>query len=497
MAGLEKTEVEKAGLNVATPKVTGLNIPGLNIPGLNVTLRLRLTLFYTLLVAVVLALSGLGLHLLLRRNLYQSLDNSLHESVSLLNSLTVDPGETLKLRDEDGALRLPSDLTALLFDPAGTLLDSLGRVPQAVPAPALGFSSWQEWRVYGEVIQGRTLLVMRDVERVEESLRQFTSSFLFLLPLAVLLAFGLGYALAGRALNPVTSLTKAAYDLAQRRAWREVLPEPTRQDEVWQLARATNTLLGTLANVIETERRFTADAAHELRTPLTVLRGRLEQALEQSSEPKIQTMLSKSLTATDTLLGLTEKLLLLARTEAGQGLTLEALSLDAVALEVAESLQSLFSEKGLRLRLELPENAVAVMGDRIALGLAIKNLLENALKFTPSGEVRLQLETKDNQAVLAVLDTGPGIPADSLPQLFERFYQTDVKHRRTGSGLGLAIVKSIVLWHGGSVHAENRTDGDVGVDGATVGGARVWLELPLAKAKGAGVKSAEIKDLIL
>ncbi len=277
------------------------------------TLRLRLTLFYTLLVAVVLAASGMGLYLLLRRNLYQSLDNSLREAASLLAALTDEENGTPILSDEEGALELPSDVTALLFDAEGQLLSSLGREPQSLPPVKLGFSTWQEWRVYGAGLENNTLVVMRAHERVEDSLEQFGSSFLILSPLAVLLAFGLGYTLAGRALSPVTSLTKVAYDLAQRRAWRETLPEPERKDELWQLTKATNTLLETLANVIETERRFTADAAHELRTPLTILQGRLEQTLERNHDATLTPLLSKSSSALGDLRALIEKLLLLAK----------------------------------------------------------------------------------------------------------------------------------------------------------------------------------------
>lgn len=423
------------------------------------TLRLRLTLFYTLLVAVILSASGVGLHFLLRRNLYQSLDNSLRESVNLISSLTVDPGEILTLRDEDGALRLPPDLGALLFDPGGKLVDSVGPTPLTLPGMGLGFSTWEGWRVYGEEVRGGTLLVMRDSEQVGESLRQFDSSFLVLSPLAVLLAFALGYMLAGRALNPVTSLTKAAYDLAQRRAWRETLPEPRQKDELWQLTQATNTLLGTLANVIESERRFTADAAHELRTPLTVLQGRLEQALEQNQDAKLAPLLSKSRVALEELLTLVEKLLLLARTEAGQGLSKESVDVSELVCNVAETLRPRFGQKGLQLSLELPQKAVTVQGDGVALASLIRNLLENACKFTEQGEVKLSVCHKDEQVQIAVEDTGMGISEKALPHLFERFYQADVRHRRQGSGLGLALVESIATWHGGSVTAENRKEG--------------------------------------
>jgi two-component system, OmpR family, sensor kinase len=435
-----------------------------------VTLRLRLTLFYTLLVAVVLAASGLGLHLLLRRNLYQSLDNSLREAAHLLSVLADDETGVLRLSDEDGKLQLPADVVALLFHSDGQLIDSLGRTPGITPHLELGLSTQAQWRVYAEKIEDSTLAVMRNVERVEESLQQFDLSFLVLSPLAVLLAFALGYAFAARALNPVTSLTQAAYDLAERRAWREVLPEPQQKDEVWRLARATNTLLETLASVIETERRFTADAAHELRTPLTVLQGRLEQALEQNQDSNLAPLLNKSATALEELLTLVEKLLFLARAEAGQGLSRERVDLADLVCNVAELLRPRLEQKGLRLALELPQKAVTVAGDSVALGLLLRNLLENAAKFTEQGEVSVKVRQEGPEVTLVVEDTGQGLPAEALPHLFERFYQADVRHRRMGSGLGLALVKSIAAWHAGSVRASNREGG----------GARFVVTLPVA-----------------
>ncbi len=430
------------------------------------TLRLRLTLFYTLLVALVLAASGLGLYLLLSRSLHAGLDRSLREAADLLGRLVEREDGTLAF-DQDEQLR--AGLVALLLSPQGQRLDSLGRVPDELPTLSEGVSSWDDLRVLVQPLPEGSLVVLRDAEPVEDSLESFSESFFLLAPLAVLAAFVLGYALAAQALRPVDKLTRDAYSLAQRRAWRETLPEPEHKDELWRLARATNTLLGALAQVIEAERRFTADAAHELRTPLTVLRGRLEQALERAQDAKSRTGLEQARAASDDLLELTETLLLLARAEAGQGLDSQPVALDEVAFEVAEGLRPRFEEKGLTLTLELPDEPLRVLGDRVALGLVVRNLLDNALKFTAEGEVRLTVRRVSGQASLVVSDSGPGFPEAALPHLFERFYQADVAHRRTGSGLGLALARSLARWHGGDLEAENRLEG----------GACVTLCLPL------------------
>lgn len=172
--------------------------------------------------------------------------------------------------------------------------------------------------------------------------------------------------------------------------------------------------------------------------------------------------------ASDDLLELTETLLLLARAEAGQGLDSQPVALDEVAFEVAEGLRPRFREKGLAL--ELPDEPLRVFGDRVALGLVVRNLLDNALKFTAEGGVQLTVRRVSAQVSLTVSDSGPGFPEAALPHLFERFYQADVTHRRTGSGLGLALARSLVRWHGGDLEAENRLEG----------GARVTLRSPLA-----------------
>lgn len=438
------------------------------------TLRLRLTFFYTLLVALVLAASGVGLYLLLARDLTANLDASLLEAAELLIAFVEDEDGVPSLQEEGEAVpQLRADLVAVVLDDQGNQTSSLGRVPDDLPELPDGFSAWEDWRVYAESLSGGTILTLRERDAVDDPLEGFATSFLVLAPLAVLTAFVLGYLLAGRALAPVDRLTRAAYDLSQRRAWRERLPEPERRDELWRLAAASNALLATLAEVIEGERRFTADASHEMRTPLTVLRGRLEGALEAASEPKVQTALEKALGAADDLLALVEKLLLLARTEAGQAAPTERVALDEIAFEVAETIRPRFDEKGLALVLELPEAPVVVLGDRMALGVLVRNLLENALKFTPRGHVTLRVED-GSHVRLSVNDSGPGIPKASLAHLFDRFYQADVRHRRSGSGLGLAIVRSVALWHGGVVRVENRP----------VSGTRFVLELPAAPKGG-------------
>ncbi len=402
--------------------------------------------------------------MLMARSFSQRLDESLLQAGSLLRSFIIDDydiGEDPSLQQNlQSSTRLVNNLSALLLTKDGKILDRLGEIPEGLTATSEdGFKTIGKWRIWSGQVLAYKLVVLKEREASFSGLRLFDLSFLLFAPIAVLVAFALSYLFAGLALKPVDKMTRAAYDLAQKRTWRESLPEPETQDEVWRLAKATNSLLERLASVIETEKRFTADAAHELRTPITVFQLRLEKALERAKDETIKEPIYDALEASDELLALVEKLLTLARLEAGQDLTLETIALDELVFRESESLRPLFSAKGLVLSLDLTEDPVLIKGDSTALELVVRNLLDNALKFTPQGNVTVSVFQDNTTAYCNISDTGVGIPSEALPHLFERFFQADAHYRQLGSGLGLALVKSIVEWHGATIRAETMSEG--------------------------------------
>lgn len=437
------------------------------------TLRVRLTGLIVFTVAVVLLATGIGLHLLLRASLYRGLDTELRDTTTMLTSRVArrDGTATLAVGDE-ARLELRGDMAALLLAADGTVLDRFGAPLSSVPEAPPGFSTQDDLRVLRTSVGTATLLVARDFDDLEDSLERFDAVFFVFSPFALAAAAVLGYLLAGRGLAPVDRLTRNALDLAERRAWQERVHEPPRRDELWRLARATNELLAALAGVITREQRFTANAAHELRTPLTVLQGRVEQAFEGSEEPVTRARLAKALASSEQLLQLTEALLVLARSEAGRGNDFSPIALDELAFEASEGVRGSFREKGLTLHLRLPDEPLWVHGDASTLAALLRNLLDNASKFTPCGSVVLEVVRKGTEAHALVEDTGPGIPEEDLPRVFEPFFQSDVRHRRMGSGLGLALSRAIAEWHGGRLEVTNRAGG----------GARVTLVLPFGGA---------------
>ena len=431
------------------------------------SLRLRFAAFYSLLMTAALAAAGAIVHVGLERRLLAAMDAGLNDALAVARPLVQDEdGRPAITQEGELALLLPPDLTLLLLDRRGRLVDRVGRDPGMTPGFQEGCFDASGWRVCAASVPHGRVLALKPRQGLEQSVASLDRVLWLLFPGVIPVAFGLGYLLAGRALAPLRRMTHEAYALAQQRAWRKQLPEPRSRDEVWRLARATNTLLAALAEIIESERRFTQNAAHELRTPLTVLRGRLERALETGRIEEVR----QALEATDALLQRVEKLLALARAEAGQGLRLESVALDEVVVEAVEELRPLFDAKGLALHVDVSDAAVVVRGDTVALGMVVRNLLDNALKFTEAGRVHVLLRVAGGEAELVVEDTGPGIPPEALPHVFERFFRSGAGLRKPGTGLGLALVMALVKWHGGNVRAEN-------VPG---GGARFTVRLPLA-----------------
>jgi signal transduction histidine kinase len=242
------------------------------------------------------------------------------------------------------------------------------------------------------------------------------------------------------------------------------------------LAATFNQMIGRLEQAFERERRFTADASHELKTPLAVLRGDIEVALRRERTPdEYQRVLQSSLEEIARLTKLTEDLLTLARSDAGESvLDIEQVHLDQLATEARAYIAPLAESSGVALTYDAPISPVIIEGDQKRLKQLLVNLLDNAIKYTGvGGSARLSLLTDDSSAVIEVTDTGRGIPASALPHVFERFYRhTDPRDSRvTGFGLGLAISKWIVDAHGGSIEADSR-EGQ---------GSRITVRLPLAQ----------------
>ena len=304
----------------------------------------------------------------------------------------------------------------------------------------------------------------------------------FFLILGVLGGSGLallaGLMVARRAMAPIAGLTASAREIERTRDPGRHMPVPEADDEVAELAHTLEDMLQALdAARAETEatllrqREFVADASHELRTPLTSVLANLELLAEQVEGEDAQAAVASALRSSQRMRRLVADLLLLARADAGRSVPHRPVDLSQVLVEVAAELEPL-AERGERHLTIAAHEPLVVEGVQDELHRLALNLIENALRHTPSGtHVHAALASLGEDVVLAVEDDGPGIPEQLRPRLFERF----VRGRGDsggGSGLGLAIVRAVATSHGGTVTIER---GDLG-------GARFVVRLPRAGA---------------
>ena len=316
------------------------------------------------------------------------------------------------------------------------------------------------------------LVVGATRENRAEALRSLRAEFLLAGPLALLLATGAGYALAGSALRAVEAMRRRAAAITWERPG-ERLPVPRTGDELERLARTLNEMLGRLELALERERGFVADAGHELRTPLSLLRAELDFALHHAEdEAELRQAVREAGEETDRLVQLAGDLLLIASSDRGElRLRQERLAAGQLLASVRNRFAWRAEEAGRAIVVDNPER-LELEGDRLRLEQALGNLVENALRHG-RGAVRLHARTVDGQVELHVRDQGPGFTDGFLDRAFERFSQPSGS-RGGGAGLGLAIVAAVAAAHGGRAHAENHNEG----------GADVWIGLPHAGPSG-------------
>ncbi|WP_407073049.1 sensor histidine kinase [Prosthecobacter sp.] len=258
-------------------------------------------------------------------------------------------------------------------------------------------------------------------------------------------------------LRSVSNLEEAARGLSRAELGLRRLFVPADDAELAALAGSFNQLLDRLEGAHAAQQRFTADASHELRTPLTVLRGEIEVALRKPrSAEEYREVLVSNKEEIERLSRLTENMLALAHVDVGEALAQrELVNVSELCAGVTAKLQALAAERRIALAHDDGnEGPLSVKGDRMALERVMVNLIENALRYTPGGEsVTVRVSKLPPWIEVEVIDTGGGIAAEHLPHLFERFYRVDKARSRAhgGSGLGLSIVKALVEAHGGSV----------------------------------------------
>jgi len=301
----------------------------------------------------------------------------------------------------------------------------------------------------------------RSLEANERTVHAFTRTYFLLLPAMIVVAGLLGWALAGRAIQPLNSVAQAAQTITGSNLSLRI-PRRGADDELDHLIDSFNRMTERLGQSFEQIRQFSTDVSHELRTPLTAIRGQLEVALFTAATPdQYRDAMVNALEDVEKLSSIVRALLLLSQAESGQ-LVLQktAVDLGDVAADVVDQFQILAEEKGISLTAVLDPGAVT-NADRTQIERLFSNLLSNALKYTPPGGrvwVRVGPDERPDWTRVVVEDTGVGIPPENLPHIFDRFYRVRnaQTNRMQGLGLGLSFVAWIVSAHGGTIDVESK-----------------------------------------
>jgi hypothetical protein len=279
---------------------------------------------------------------------------------------------------------------------------------------------------------------------------------------AVVAAGLAGFLIAGAALAPVERMRRdaAAISAVDQDATLDV---PNTRDEIAALAQTLNDLLFRLQDTLERQRSFVASAGHELRSPLTILKMELELAGRPGrSKDDLVRAIHEAAGETDRLIHLAEDLLLLAESDDGLDFVhLQQVDLAELADRVVDASAARAATCRVALVLHAPPHLTA-RADPIRVRQALDNLLDNALRFAPTGSsVTLSVRQEGDEAELSVLDEGPGIAPEFIPHAFDRFSRPDCRHEHDqgSTGLGLSIVQSIAHAHGGEARITNRPGG--------------------------------------
>ena len=434
------------------------------------SVRVQLTLWYVLAMVIVLGLYATLVFAFVRRNASDTLDGRLRGDFQWAAAM-VD-------QTPDGAITWYEDLTEeespwlQVWSPEGDLLyqnseairrplpgtrdlamlaeDSL-RVVETDIAPVRVLT--RRGRIGGKPV---VIQVARSEALMQAELRQLVLIIVLGLPLAVAAAGLGGYTVARRALLPVERMTERARSITAERL-SDRLPVEHPDDEMGRLATVFNETLARLEASFDQMRRFTADVSHELRTPLTAIRSVGEVGLrEHRDEMAYRAIIGSMLEEVDRLAVLVDRLLTLSRAETGEArLSIEAIALKDLADSVIADLSVLAEEKSQQIVIEA-HGTPRGLGDRLMVRQALINLVDNAIKFAPTGSgIVIRVGESNGRAIVEVIDRGPGIPQAARDHIFDRFFRADsASADSAGSGLGLSIAKSAVETTSGTLTLE-------------------------------------------
>ncbi len=457
--------------------------------------RFRLSVGHATCMAIIYIAIGFCLYHLVAKNLHESVDTALITSARSIRDARFSWGNGSRSgreEDIDHFLKSPLHMDQLIgprsVRPYAQIISIAGKIqskttnahvalpvtPLALGRAEKGQSSFETFHIKtGSLLRQVTLPIMEggkfagDIVQVGASLRHTVETLdgialilVIMLPALLVISILVGYVLTARALKPVQIISSAAGklgidDLSMR------LPLPPGKDELYDLSLTFNAMLDRLEDAVKRLRRFTGDVSHELRTPLAVIRGEAELALRRlRTADEYQKSLTCIAKESKNMTGIIEELLLLARAESRSvAMNWETVAADTFMGDICEQLEKFYTTRRVSLVSEIHgvKHFACAHG---YLAIALKNILLNAAKHSvPGSKVLFSLQPLGNELEFIIADEGEGIPAESLPYIFDPFFRADTARNRAsgGVGIGLSLALALIRLHQGSIKVSSNS----------------------------------------
>ena len=445
----------------------------------NLSLRLKMTIWYSISLLIVMGLVYVTIHLVLRETMTRNAESIVKAYGAQASSYIEAENGTVKLDEnmpeakEEVYFKIYNSANQAVY--AYGVSDALGDIAPNFDKSRVISIDGINWILYDQKIEEDDVSIgwirsAKSLKYIDDTLRNLLLIFLCLCPVFLAITLLVGYFLVRRTLQPIDKITTTALmigrgDLSKR------LNMKNAGDEIGRLSVTFDEMIERLDNAFQAEQQFTSDASHELRTPVTVITAYAENALRDDATLEgytrsMEIILKESRKMSATI----SSLLMLTRGDQRRYQpNLEWIDLGQLVDDVTAEMETPAEQKGVSISV-LPHYSQHMMLDQTLITNLLLNILENAVKYSDSGgEIRVSLSKENDYAILKIRDDGIGISKEDLPKVFNRFFRAEHTGEKEGTGLGLAIAKWIVELH----------QGDISIDSALSVGTIVTIRLPM------------------